>query len=131
MVEHGYKGIDECSKVQYLIAGIKYGALKSVKATILESAPYCQGYDASLILYKDYIKQTQDKNVELNILGVGTGACESSVEGTFTGNIEDKYYKKIIYKKFSKNQRGEHSALHKKRKQKAGNDGGVDSSGTP
>ena len=88
--------MNQCLKVWYLIAGIKYGALKSVKATILESAPYRQGYDASLILYKDYIKQTQDKNVELNILGVGTGAGESSVEGTFTGNIEDKCYKKEI-----------------------------------
>ena len=93
MVEHGYKGIDECSKVQYLIAGIKYGALNSGKATILVSAPYQQDYYASVILYKDYIKQAQYMNVDLDISGVGTGASKSSGEGTFTGVIEDSYYK--------------------------------------
>ena len=65
--EHGYKGIDERLKVRYLIAGIKYGALKSVKAKILASAPYYQDYDASVIIFKDYIKQAKDTNVGLNI----------------------------------------------------------------
>ena len=37
--EHGYKVIDERSKVWYLIAGKKYGTLKSVKATILHHSP--------------------------------------------------------------------------------------------
>ena len=58
-----------------------------------------------MILYKDYIKQAQDTNVELNISGVSTRAGELSGEGAFTGNIENKYYKTEIYKKFSKNQR--------------------------
>ena len=65
--EHGYKGIDERSNFWYLIEGIKPGALNAVNATILTSAPYCQYYDASLIIYKDYINQAQDTNVELNI----------------------------------------------------------------
>ena len=69
---HGYKGIVEHSKVWYLSTGIKYGTLKSVKAIILASAPYRQDYDVSVILYKYYIKQAQDTNTELNILGVGT-----------------------------------------------------------
>ena len=98
--EHGYKGIDESSKVWYLIAGIKSGALNSVKDEIFAPAPYCQDYDASVILYKDYIKQAQDTSVELYISGVGTGSGESSDEGTFTGNIEDNYYTAEIYKKF-------------------------------
>ena len=70
--EHAYKVIDELLKFWYIIAGIKSGALKSFKATILASAPYCQDYDASVIIYKDYIKQEQDTNAELNISGVGT-----------------------------------------------------------
>ena len=61
--DHGYKGIDERLKVRYLIAGIKYGALNSVKAKILTCAPYLQNYDASVIIYKDYTKQAQDKNI--------------------------------------------------------------------
>ena len=50
----------------------------------------------SVILCKDYIKQAQDTKVKLNIPGVGTGACESSGKGAFTGDIEDKYYKTVI-----------------------------------
>ena len=106
MEEHGYKGINERSKIWYLIAGIKYGALNSVKATILASAPYRQEYDASAILYKDYIKQAQDTNFKLNISGIGTGSGESSGKGTFTGKIEDTYCKTLIYKKFLNKQRG-------------------------
>ena len=75
--EHGYKGINERQKFQYLIAGIKYGALNSVKTTILASLPYCQEFDASVTLYEDYIKQAQDMNVELHISGIGTKAGES------------------------------------------------------
>ena len=114
--EHGYKVIDELLKVWYIIAGIKSGALKSFKATILASAPYCQDYDASVIIYKDYIKQEQDTNAELNISGVGTRTGESSGEETFTGNIKYKDYKTAIYKNFLKKQREEHAALRKKRK---------------
>ena len=44
-----------------------------------------------MIIYKDYIKQAQDTNVELNISGFGTGAGDSSGKVTFNGNIEDKY----------------------------------------
>ena len=55
-------------KVWYLISGIKSGALNSVKATILASAPYSNNYAASVIIYKDYNKQEQDTNVELNIM---------------------------------------------------------------
>ena len=128
--EHGYKVINERLKVRYLIACIKYGALNSAKAKILASAPYRQDYDASVILYKYYIKQAQDTNSKLNISGVGTGAGESPGEGAFTGKIEDKYYKTAIYKKLSKSQREEHSALRNKCKQKAGNDVGRDSCGT-
>ena len=54
------------------------------------------------ILYKDYIKQAQDNNVELNISGVVTISSESSGEGTFPGNTEDKFYKTEIYKKLSR-----------------------------
>ena len=86
--EHGYKDINEPSKVRWLIVGIKSSTLNYVKYKILASAPYYQNYDASVVLYKDYIKQLKDVNIELNISGVSTEASESSGEGTFTGKIE-------------------------------------------
>ena len=57
----------------------------------MASEYYLQGYDASVIIDKDYIKQAQDTNVELNISGFGTGAGDSSGKVTLNGNIEDKY----------------------------------------
>ena len=89
--ENGYIGINERSKVWYLIAGIKYGALNSVNTTALASSPLCQDFDACMTLYRDYIKQAQDMKVELNISGVGTKDSESSGKGDLTGEIEDKY----------------------------------------
>ena len=58
--ENGYIGINEISKVWYLIAGIKSGALNSINTTALASSPLCQDFDACMTLYRDYIKQAQD-----------------------------------------------------------------------
>ena len=80
-------GIDDRSKFWYLIVSIKYGTLNSVNNKIFSSIPYRQEFDASVTLYKGYINQSQDTNVELNISGVGTGSCGSSGEETFTGDI--------------------------------------------
>ena len=85
--ENGYKGIDAYSKFWFLIAGIKSGALNSIKTKILASAPHRQEFDTSVTLYKDYIKQVQDTNDELNISDVGTEFSESSGKGTFDGEI--------------------------------------------
>ena len=85
--QYRYKCIDERSKVWYLIVGIESVELNSGKSTILVFAPYRQDYDASVILYKYYIKQAKDMNIELNISGVGTGDGESSAKGTLTGKI--------------------------------------------
>ena len=123
MEKHGYKVINECLKVWYVIAVIKYGAFKYINTTILADSPYCQDFDASVILYKYYITQSKDMNVELNILGVGTKDSDSSGKGNLTGDIKDKYYRIELYTNSSKRQREEHADLHKKHKKKAGNSG--------
>ena len=48
--ENGSKIINERSNVWYIIAGINYGALKSVKNAILASATYSQDFDACVTL---------------------------------------------------------------------------------
>ena len=74
MEDHGYKSINDISKVWYLISGVKYDALNSVKTVVLAPTTYCQYFDARVPLYKDYIQQAQYTEVELNISGVGTEA---------------------------------------------------------
>ena len=82
-------------KEKHTITGIKYGALNSIKTTILETAPYLKDFDTSGTLYKDYIKQSQDMNIELNTSVVVTKSGDSSGKGNLTGDIdiEDSYYK--------------------------------------
>ena len=124
MEEHGYKDIDERLKVHYLIAGIKYSSLNSIKTQILDYAPYRQDFDVIVTLYKDYIRKAHDTNVELNISGVGNKYSESLGKGSLTGNIEDQYYNTAVYSKFLKRHSEEYADLRNKCKQKAGNGGG-------
>ena len=51
LVEHGYSGIDDCSKVRHLIEVIKTRELDSVNTQILSSAPLRIKFDACVTLY--------------------------------------------------------------------------------
>ena len=52
---HGYKGIDDRSKVRYLNDGIKTTKLDTIKATILVSADDRSNFDGCVNLYKNFI----------------------------------------------------------------------------
>ena len=77
--EHGYNGIDDRSKVRYLIDGIKTSKLDTIKATILSSAVFRTDFDGCVTLYKDFIKQS-DGHLELKVAAVETGG--KSKEGS-------------------------------------------------
>ena len=49
---HGHTGIDEGSKVRYLIAGIKTTALDSVKIQIMTDTTLRVNFDSCVSLYK-------------------------------------------------------------------------------
>ena len=101
--QHGYKGIDDCSKVRFLIDGIKTTRLDTVKATILSSDEYRADFDKCVTLYKDFIKQS-DGQLELKVAAVHSGGDKSDGGGTGKGavrDIADRYYKKDEYKKLS------------------------------
>ena len=57
--EHGYKGIDERSKVRHLLNGIKTTSLDTVKAQIMLSAALRNDFNACVTLFKDFIVQTK------------------------------------------------------------------------
>ena len=58
LVNHGYSGIDDRSKVQHLMAGINTKVLDPVKTQIMASAALRNDFDACVNLYKDFIEQS-------------------------------------------------------------------------
>jgi hypothetical protein len=116
--QHGYKGIDDRSKVRFLIDGIKTTRLDTVKATILSSDEYRADFDKCVTLYKDFIKQS-DGQLELKIAAVHFGGEKSDGSGSGKSavkDITDRYYKKEEYKKLSTEQKQKLFELRKKRK---------------
>ena len=73
LVSHGYAGIDEQSKMRYLMNGIKTNALDSIKTQILSNSDLRNDLARCIVLLKDYLAQTKaNKNPELNISAVNS-----------------------------------------------------------
>lgn len=113
LVEHGYAGIDERSKVRHLTNGIKTDKLDSVKTQIMASAALRVDFDACVNLFKDFIAQTQsDSNATLNISSVSQsrgskrpGGGNRGGGGGTTERVEDRYYSKAEYEKLTPGQK--------------------------
>ena len=113
---HGYKGVDERSKVRYLNDGIKTSRLDTVKATILSSSEYRSNFDKCVNLYKDFIEQSNGQ-LETNISAVKTGSSKSKQ----TSEITDRYYSMSEYRLLTPDQKQKLHELRKKRKSASGN----------
>jgi len=124
LVEHGYSGIDEQSKVRHLIDGIKTNKLEAVKAQIFASAALRQDYPACVTLFKDFIKQT---NMSSNVRDAGISAVNSSKDDRTTWDnvdpdmsVEDRYYKPQEYASLSAAKKAGLLIKRKKRGKKGG-----------
>ena len=58
MEHHGYKGIDEGTKVCHLMDGIKTNKLDAVQALINANATLQKDFDLVVVLYTNFIKQS-------------------------------------------------------------------------
>ena len=106
LVEHGYSGINDWSKVRHLMAGIKTKVLDPVKTQIMASAALRNDFDACVNLYKDFIEQSDDLGVrDANISSVqsdrnGATGKSGSARGSGTNydkivpdnSVPDRYY---------------------------------------
>ena len=75
LVEHGYLGINTCSKVWHLLKGIKTMTFDSVKMRIVSDATLRTDFDACVSLFQDFIKQcstthTSQQLQEAHLAGV-------------------------------------------------------------
>jgi hypothetical protein len=59
LMEHGYSGIDEISKVRLLLAGITTSNFDVVKSHVLASPALKLSFEKSVELYKDFILSTK------------------------------------------------------------------------
>ena len=56
LVEHGYTGIDPCSKFCFLLDGIRTDKFDSVKTCIMSDVGLQNNFDACVRLYQDFIQ---------------------------------------------------------------------------
>ena len=102
--EHGYKGIDERSKVRHLIEGIKSAKLDTIKATILSSSEYRNSFDGCVTLYKDFIKQSEGQ-LDMNVSLVKQDKSMSNKNVSSEFKVFDRYYKRKEYKNLTADQK--------------------------
>ena len=132
-------GIDERSKVRYLLDGVKTKEYDSIKAQILSDATLRNSFDRCVNLYQDYIHQMQQQGVATsNLSAVGTRAGEQDGSErspdkkrvTFTiheKDVKDRYYNAKEYSQMSPNGRKKLKRIredrgHASSKKKKGND---------
>ena len=89
--EYGCARMDEGSKTRHLLAGIKTTALDSVKTQILCNAELRQDFAKWVVLFKDYIMQT-NKPQELNNSSTATKTETKQKKRQCQGRDEDIYY---------------------------------------
>ena len=103
LVEHGYMGIDNRSKVRYLMDGIKTRELDTVKTQILANANLRNDFGACVTLFNDFLTQLRSTATaaELNIAAVITPEGKSIDKDP----CELRYYDTKEYATLSSEQR--------------------------
>jgi hypothetical protein len=87
--QHGHSGIDEGSKVRYLMAGVRTEQLDTVKASILGNLDLLTDFTAASSLYKAFIDSnnaTRARDRDITIAGVGVGDDDSVSSETASGS---------------------------------------------
>ena len=106
LTEHGYVGIDERSKVRYLLDGIKTDDLNVIKGQILATATLRNDFDACVTLFRDYLLQIKADKVtkHATIAAVTTNETNHEEHDKVTPDmaVEDRYYKIPEYKRLSR-----------------------------
>lgn len=114
-----YLGIDDASKVRYLLAGLKDPRLEAAKSQILTSSDLRNNFDSAVRLCQDTLTLQGTQRAQLNVSSTGVQPAEG---------VEDRYYGKEEYSTLSAKQKDALKALRKKRKKgdgkkKSGSDG--------
>ena len=95
LVDYGYAGIDERSKVRHLLKGIRADKLDTIKSTIMANAQYRSDFSACVNLFKTFLEQMENKagTPNLQVAAIHQGSNDHDADL----NVEDRYYKKGEY----------------------------------
>jgi hypothetical protein len=122
LVEYGYIGIDERSKVRHLMDSIKTKALDAAKAQIMANADLRTDFNACVTLFKDFIAQERSAN--------GAERQVSAVDSAGGGkkNPDDRYVPDPEWQSMPKDERDKiiaaRNATRKAKKSGSGGGGG-------
>ena len=95
LVDYGYAGIDEQSKVRHLLKGIRTDKLDTIKSTIMANVQYHSDFSACDNLFKTFLEQMENKagTPNLQVAAVHQGSNDHDADLS----VEDRYYKKSEY----------------------------------
>jgi hypothetical protein len=120
LVEHGYVGIDERSKVRHLMDSVKTKSLDAAKAQIMANADLRINFNACVTLFKDFIAQERSAN--------GAERQISAVNSAGGGDTDyDRYVPDPEWQSLAQEEKTKYIAARKaarEAKKKAGGTGG-------
>lgn len=113
---HGHCGIDEGSKVRFLMAGVRTTELDTVKASILGNLALLTDFTAASSLYKAFIdannaNRPRDRDITIAALKPSDDTSVSSADGGNSEHylskvkpdmsVEERYYNRAEYRKLT------------------------------
>ena len=96
LVQHGYAGIDERSKVHHLLDGIKTNELDTAKGQIWASPALQTNFDDCVTLFQDFINNKKTATTRTStIASIGTKRKSDDIENDDAEpdmSVDDRYY---------------------------------------
>ena len=96
LVQHGYAGINEYSKVRHLLDGIKMNKLDTAKGQIWASPTLQNNFDDCLMLFQDFINNERTTTTRTStIASIGTKRKSDDINEDDTEpdmSVDDRYY---------------------------------------
>ena len=127
LVQHGYAGIDECSKVRHLLDSIKTNDLDTAKGQIWASPTLQNNFDDCIMLFQDFINNKRTATTRTStIASIGTERKSDDINEDDTEpdmSVDDRYYTGKEYAKFSKAKKLGLKLKRQKHSHKPGNKG--------
>ena len=106
LIQHGYAGINEHSKVRHLLDGIKMNELDTVKGQIWASPTLQNNFDDCVTLFQDFINNKRTATTRTStISSIGTKRKSDDINEDDTEpdmSVDDWYYTGKEYAKLSK-----------------------------
>ena len=106
LVQHGYVGIDECSKVRHLLDGIKTNKLDTAKGQIWAPPLLQNNFDDCVTLFQDFINNKRTATMRTSTFAsIGTKRKPDDINEHDTEpnmSVDDQYYTGREYAKLSK-----------------------------